>query len=203
MAGELADEGGLQGPLLGERLEAAAGVVGKVEAGGDGASEERELAVGEESCTLPDASGDEGLQLLSVRDLLAESDGCCCAIGPELEHLDGVAEVEMEDFVGLESMHLGEGAGFEQVVDGRAERACAARESDGVLRGVGAAIVAALDGVRLDGESVNDFAGVHRMMVTGCWRGAGMGCVAIELRYADCDVLRTVVSRLSRGEALF
>ena len=43
-------------------------------------------------------------------------------VGMELQHLDRVAEIKVEDLVGIENMHLGEGSGLEQVVDGGALR---------------------------------------------------------------------------------
>ena len=49
----------------------------------------------------------------------------------ELEHLYRVAEIEVEDLVGGEDVHLGEGSRLQQIVDGRACAARAAGQIDG------------------------------------------------------------------------
>ena len=67
----------------------------------------------------------------------------------ELQHLHRVAEIEVEDLVRVEHVHLGEGSLLQQVVDGRALRPRAARQLDRSGRCVGAAKVAALDRMRL------------------------------------------------------
>lgn len=67
----------------------------------------------------------------------------------------------MEDFVGGEDVHLREGAGLEQVVDGGALVSDSAVESDGAGRGVGAAIVAAFHRVGREAKQSLDFVGGH------------------------------------------
>ena len=79
----------------------------------------------------------------------------------ELQHLHRVAEVEVEDLVGVEDVHLGEGSRLEQVVDGRALRSRAARQVDVPARGVGAAERAALNADAVRVEQRLDFAGRH------------------------------------------
>lgn len=48
-----------------------------------------------------------------------------------MEHFDGVAIVEMEDFVGVEDVHFRECPGLEQVVNGGARGANSAGKVEG------------------------------------------------------------------------
>ena len=73
-------------------------------------------------------------------------------IRQELEHLDRVAEIEVEDLIRVEDVHLAEGAGLEEVVDSSPLMTSAAWELNFSRGGVGSAEGAALDGVRLEAE---------------------------------------------------
>jgi len=110
---------------------------------------------------LPNAGGDDELDLLACRQVRSKSKERGAPVGVELEHLDGVAEIEVEDLVGRENVHLGEGFRLEQVVDGRALRAGAAGQIDCGRGCVGAAVEAALDRVRLKAEQLLDLIDGH------------------------------------------
>jgi len=110
---------------------------------------------------LPDAGRGYELDVVICHQILAKSEDGGAAVFVELEHLDGVAEIEVEDLVGLEDVHLGEGSGFQEIVDGGAGGALAAREIDGAGGGIGAAEVATFDGMGLEIEEGLDFVGGH------------------------------------------
>ena len=137
------------GPLGDEFGGGSAAVIGEVEAGGDAAAEQSDLAGADEACALPDSGGNEVLHMLTGSEIRSKSNDGGAAVGEELEHLDGIAEVEVEEFVGGEAVHLGESAGFEKIVDGGAEGAGAARQVEDRGGGVGAAEEASLDGMGL------------------------------------------------------
>ena len=99
---------------------------------------------------MPDSGGDDELDVLASRQTGAKREDSGAAIGEELEHLDRVAEIEVEDFVGCKDVHLGEGSRLQQVVDGGADGARAARKLDSLTGGVGLAEEAALDRVRFE-----------------------------------------------------
>lgn len=98
-------------------------------------------------------------------------------VGPELEHFYGVAVVEVEEFVAGEGVHFGEGAGFEEVVDGGAHGSrhwfWTALQFNVAGGGVGAAEEAALVGVGFEVEEGFDFGG-------GELRGHGHYAIALE-----------------------
>ena len=91
-----------------------------------------------------------------------KSENSGAAIGMKLEHLDRVAEIEVEDFVRGKHMHFGVGSRFEKVVDGRAHGAVAARHSYAVGGDEGLAVEAALDRVRFELQQEFDLIGGHR-----------------------------------------
>ena len=94
------------------------------------------------------------------------------AVGAELEHFHGVAQVEVEGLVGGEDVHFGEGAGFEEVVDGGGGGAGSAGKLEGRGGCVGAAEGAAFNGVRLEVEEGFDFLCGHS------WDGSRAGLVS-------------------------
>lgn len=79
---------------------------------------------------MPDAGRDDELHVLACLQIRSKSEKRGAPVGIELQHFHRVAEVEVEDLVGWENVHLGEGSGFEQVVDRRAQRAQAAGQLD-------------------------------------------------------------------------
>jgi hypothetical protein len=79
---------------------------------------------------LPDPGGDDELDVLACLQIRSKSENSGAPVGEKLQHFYRVAEVEVEDLVGGENVHLGEGSGFKQVVDGRAQRAQAAGQLD-------------------------------------------------------------------------
>lgn len=83
------------------------------------------------------------------------------ARGVELEHFDGVAQVEVEDLIGVEDVHFRERARLKQVVDCRALMTHAARQCDGGGGGVSAAIETSFGAVRFEMEERFDFVGSH------------------------------------------
>jgi hypothetical protein len=107
-------------------------VVGVVEAGGYGGAEEGVAAAGAEAGALPDVAGDDHLGALAGFEVGADEDDPVGAVGVEVEHLDGVAQVEVEDLVGGEAGHGRERVGGQEVVDrgaGRAGGAVAGRQA--------------------------------------------------------------------------
>lgn len=142
-------------------------IVGEVEAGDYGASEKGEFSVSDKTRALPYASRNEDLDLLTCSQILSEDYDGGGAVGKELQHLDGVAEVEVEDFVGIEEVHLGECSCFEQVVDCGALGTGAAGCFKISSRRVGSPVVSALDGVRIEVEQPLDFVCGHAQIVAG------------------------------------
>lgn len=136
-------------------------VVGEIEAGGDGAAEEGDLAVAEEASALPDAGGNGELDVVACLQIWSKSKERRAPVGEELEHFDGVAEVEVEELVGGEAVHLRECAGLKQVVDGCGGGAGALGRVEGERGGVGAAKEASLNGVGLELEELLDLGGCH------------------------------------------
>ena len=130
-AGKGADAVGLVGPVGGKFIIRGIVVVGVIEAGGDGATEESEPAVADEAHALPDSGGDENLDVLGGEQIVSKGEESRAAIGVEVEHFDGIAEVEVEHLVGVEEVQLGELACLEEVVNGGGLRACAAGGFDG------------------------------------------------------------------------
>jgi hypothetical protein len=137
----------LVGPLGGEFGVGGIVIVGVIEAGHAGATEEGHLAAADEVHSLPDAGRHEDLDVLSGEEVGSERENGRAPVGIELHHLNRVAEVEVEDFVGVEQVHLRECAGFEEVVDGGALGTGSAGKIDGSGGGKGSAEVTALDGV--------------------------------------------------------
>lgn len=101
---------------------------------------------------MPYAGGNQDLDLLAGEQVLPENYEGGAAVRMELEHLDGVAEIEVEDFIGVEQVHFRELILFQEVVDGRALRAEAAGQMEGGRGGPGLAKAAALDGVGIELE---------------------------------------------------
>lgn len=149
-------------PFCDEFVGVGVAVVGEVKAGRHRAAEEGDLALAEEARALPDSGGDDELDVLSRLQIGSKSEKRGALSGIELEHFDGVAGIEVEDFVRGEDVHLRECARFEQVVDGGSGGANAAGELDGGGRGIGAAEGAAFNRVRLKREQGFDFVGGHR-----------------------------------------
>jgi len=124
----------------------------------------------------------------------------------ELEHFYGVTGVEVEGLVGREDVHLGEGAGFKQIVDCCGGGADAAGKFEGCGRGVSAAEGAAFDGVGLEVEQGFDFLCGHnwdgiRAGLRTCL-AAGLGAGAIELGHDGACLYSRVVQGLPGGEAV-
>jgi len=92
-------------------------VVGEVETGDDGAAEKGYFSIVKETGALPYAGGDQELDVVAGEEIGAEGKGGGGAVGGKLQHLDGVAEVEVEDLIGIEEVHFGEDTGLEEVVD--------------------------------------------------------------------------------------
>ena len=158
------------GGVAGDQVGAGGGgVVGELEAGAYGAAEQGEgIGSGvEEAGALPDVAGDYELRALVGGQVGADDVGFGVAVGMELEHFYGGAEVVVEDFVAGEDVHFGEGAGFEEVVDGGAgaARSDGSVEVDGGF--VGADVPAAFAGVRGEVEDALDVGGGHEDMVCG------------------------------------
>jgi hypothetical protein len=140
------------GPSGSQFFVARISIVGVIEAGDDGAPEESELALADEPRALPYSGGNEDLDLVTGEQIGPENYDGGTAVGMELEHLDGIAEIEVEDLIGVEQVHLRELALFEEVVDGCALCAGAARELECGGGRPGLAKTAALDGVRIELE---------------------------------------------------
>jgi len=96
-------------------------VVGDVEARGHGGTEESEFSAGVEETPLPDVFSDDDLELFVGEDIFAHGDDLSMTVGVKLEHGYRIAEVEMENFVGAETVHGGAGLRGQQIVDGGAE----------------------------------------------------------------------------------
>src|ERR1700704_3079341 len=92
--------------------------VGIIEAGCNGATHERPLTAADESATLPDAGRNDELRLVTGGQVVADDYNPRAAVGPKLEHLDGVAGIEVEHLVALDDMYRREGIRCEQIIDG-------------------------------------------------------------------------------------
>jgi hypothetical protein len=110
---------------------------------------------------LPDAGGDDKLNMLSSLQIRSKMKYGGASVWIKLEHLHGIAQIKVECFVGVEDVHLGEGSGFEQVVDGGAHCARSAWQFDRARRGVGAAEEAALDRMGLEIQERLDLVRSH------------------------------------------
>lgn len=137
---------------------------------------------------MPDAVRDGELRAVVGGEVFADDVGFGVAVGVELEHLDRVAEVVVEDLVALEEVHLAEGVGFEQVVDGRGGVAwtgvAGVRELGGgdEFRGlVGAGVPAAFAGVGLEVEDALDVGGGHGFSIKGIRIKVGRTASVVEL----------------------
>ena len=137
---------------------------------------------------MPDAVRDGELGAVVGGEVFADDVGFGVAVGVELEHLDRVAEVVVEDLVALEEVHLAEGVGFEQVVDGRGGVARAGVAGVWELRGcdefrglVGAGVPAAFAGMRLEVEDALDVGGGHGFSIKGIRIKAGRTASVVEL----------------------
>lgn len=97
----------------------------------------------------------------------------------ELEHLHRIAEIEVEDLVRREHVHLREATGLEQVVDGRSCCAAALRRVYLKRRRISAAEVAALNNVGDELKVPFDlfgghcFDGIAAELKPGATRGSG------------------------------
>ena len=110
---------------------------------------------------MPDSGWDDMLDMLPSLQIRSKRDHRGAAIGMELQHFNRISEIEVEHFVGIEDMHLGECSSFEEIVDSRAHGPHAARKIEGVGGGVSAAEVATLNRVRLQIQQCLDFVGGH------------------------------------------
>lgn len=110
---------------------------------------------------MPDAGGNEELNVLPGLQILAKGEDLGTPARVELQHFDRVAHVEVEEFIGRESVHLGKGPLFQQIVDSGAERAGAAGKLHRAPAGVGAAEAATFHGVRLKVEQRFDLFSGH------------------------------------------
>ena len=146
-------------------------VVGVVKAGADGAAEQGNFPSGKQARTLPYIFGDEQLRMLSPRKVIADHKCLRGSVGSELQHLDGVAEIEVEDFIGSETVYLGESIGFEQIVNAGAGLpwASVARWkrglSDGFLGTPGLDEGSTFAGMRLEVEKLLDLVCGHREII--------------------------------------
>src|SRR6266702_1727331 len=143
-------------------------IVFKLEAGADCASEQRPLAARRNVRALPHAARNDNLRALAVGKIAADLDYAPASICVELQHLDGIARVEVKDLVGFQAMHLAECAWLEQVVD-RGCRVTRARITpvrerhwrQHLARLVGADVTAALARMRDKSENLLCFFGGH------------------------------------------
>src|ERR1039458_1921017 len=86
-------------------------VIGKVEAWGDGAAEQRKPAAGNQSRALTKPARDDHLRLHAGPQIGTEHNRLAGATRQKLQHLDGIAEVEMENLVALQAVHRRERRG--------------------------------------------------------------------------------------------
>ncbi len=78
----------------------------KVEARCDGSAEESEFAFIFEEAALPGVSRDNCLNAMAFQNVRAESDDFGFAVWEKQEHSNGVAEIEVEDFIVFESVEF-------------------------------------------------------------------------------------------------
>jgi hypothetical protein len=140
----------LPGPPGGEFVIPGVVIVGVFEPGDDGAAEKSEFAVADETSALPYSGGNYDLNLLAREQIMAENHEAGSAVGVKLKHLDGIAEVEVEDLVGLEHVHFGELALLEQVVDRRALGTGATGQIECGGSGPGLPEMSAFDGMGIE-----------------------------------------------------
>lgn len=99
--------------------------------------------------------------MLTRLQILSKSKKRGAPVGVELQHLHRISQVEVEDLVGIQLVHLREGAGSEQVVDRRAVGPPATGQFDSAWCNVCLAEVPALDRMRFQVEPCLDFVCVH------------------------------------------
>ena len=99
-------------------------------------------SAGAEAGALPDAARHHDLGPLAGGQVGADQHQAVGAVRPELEHLDRVAQVEVEDLVGGQPMHGRERVRGQQVVDRGADRATGGQPG---VAAVGLDELAALD----------------------------------------------------------
>ncbi len=87
--------------------------IGVIKTWRDGAAHERPTAAGDEAASLPNAGGDDVLRFVPGRKVVVNRDDSRFAVWPELQHFNGIAGVEVEDFVALHDVDGGEGFGRE------------------------------------------------------------------------------------------
>src|ERR1700721_2943879 len=95
--------------------------------------------------------------MLACCEIRSKSENGGAAIRMQQKNLHRIAEIEVEDLVGGEDVHLGEGALFEQVINRCAHGPHAALEFHIEFRRISAAIPAALDRMRLELEQRLNF----------------------------------------------
>src|SRR4051812_9808378 len=93
--------------------------IGVVEAGGGGGTHERPRAAADESATLPNAGRNDELRLMTGGQVVADDHNSRAPVGPELQHLYGVAGVEVERLVAIDDVYRRERIRSEQIIDGR------------------------------------------------------------------------------------
>ena len=142
--------------------KAAAAIIGEVKPRRNGAAEQRHLSIANEPCALPNARGDDELDALAGLQIRSKSEYCGAAVRVKLQHLNGISEVKVEDLVGRKHVHLGERAGFEEVINGGSGRPAALRRGHFEFRGEGAPVVASFDRMRHELEQTFDLVGDHR-----------------------------------------
>jgi len=142
----------LDGPPGCQFFVACIAIVRVIKSWDDGAPEEGELAIANEARALPYSGGNQDLDLLPGEQVVPENQDGGAAVGMELEHLDWIAEIKVEDFVGIEQVHFRELIVFEEIVDRSALGAEAAGQMEGGRRGPGLAEAAAFDGVGIELE---------------------------------------------------
>jgi hypothetical protein len=142
----------LVGPPGCQFFVACIAIVGVIKSGDDGAPEKSEFAIANEPRALPYSGGNKDLNLLIGEQIVSEDDDGGAAIGMKLKHLDGVAQIKVEDFIGIEQVHFRELIVFEEIVDRSAWGAEAAGQMEGGRRCPGLAEAAAFDGVGIELE---------------------------------------------------
>src|SRR5262245_1648930 len=98
------DHVGEVGIFRGQSLATTRFIVSVLEPWRHGASEERELAARLKATPLPHAARHHHLQLLAVEQIRPEHERPPLPLFIQLQHAHGIAEIEMKNLIGLQSM---------------------------------------------------------------------------------------------------
>ena len=132
--------------------------------------------------------------MLASGEVRAEGEDLRVSFRMELEHFDWVAEIEVEELVGGELVHLRECAGFEEIVDCGAGGTGAAGQGKIVRGSVGAAEEASLDGMGFQFEAGFDLGGGHE--------GEFSRAEPVECGYEGAGLYDGLVQGLPGGKAV-